>query len=516
MVPHKFTRRRRRIIRPVPRAPLMQVCTDTDMFGSWFSDRASWMVWFTFLKALFCLPMTREELHIYKKYSQRDKVPYDLVTEAWLIVGRRGGKSLILALVAVYLACFFDWLPFLQPGERGTIMIIAQDRKQTRVILRYIKAFLKNVPALSGHIITETAESVDLIDQITIEVHTASFRAVRGYTIIAALLDEIAWWRTDDSLNPDHEILEAVRPGMATIPGAILLAASSPYAKRGVLWNSFKDYFGKKESEGDNVLIWKAPTWAMHPGIKRTGRIISKAYQRDRSAASAEYGAEFRSDVESFFTDDAVAAITATGRFELPPISGMRYFGFTDPSGGSKDSYTLGIAHLEDKVPVLDVLRETKPPFSPKNTTKDYAKLLKEYGVRTVKGDRYAGEWPREQFRDNGVKYEVSKRTASDLYLDLLPIVNSGGCELLDVFGLKHQLLGLDRRTRKSGKDLVDHGPGGHDDLANVAAGAIVQAHDCIPSANINMKDAIVAQRLVGAGEELGMEGSMRDAMEIY
>jgi Endoribonuclease L-PSP len=50
------------------------------------------------------------------------------------------------------------------------------------------------------------------------------------------IADEIAYWPIDESsAEPDSEIINALRPGMATIPGALLLAASSPYARRGEL-----------------------------------------------------------------------------------------------------------------------------------------------------------------------------------------------------------------------------------------------------------------------------------------
>jgi hypothetical protein len=59
-----------------------------------------------------------------------------------------------------------------------------------------------------------------------IEVHTASFRAVRGYTVVACIADEVAFWRSDESANPDVEIPNGLRPGMATVPGALLLCIS--------------------------------------------------------------------------------------------------------------------------------------------------------------------------------------------------------------------------------------------------------------------------------------------------
>ena len=74
----------------------------------------------------------------------------------------------------------------------------------------------------------ETAESINLRNRVSIEIHTASFRSTRGYTIVAALLDELAFWPVDESsAEPDVEVINAIKPGMATVPNAMLLCASS-------------------------------------------------------------------------------------------------------------------------------------------------------------------------------------------------------------------------------------------------------------------------------------------------
>jgi len=96
-------------------------------------------------------------------------------------------------LCAVYLARFFNYRRHLAPGERGTVMVIAADRKQSRVVLRFIRALLMQVPMLARMIERETAESFDLNNSVTIEVATASYRTTRGYSIVAALLDELAF-----------------------------------------------------------------------------------------------------------------------------------------------------------------------------------------------------------------------------------------------------------------------------------------------------------------------------------
>ena len=145
---------------------------------------------------------------------------------------------------------------------------------------------------------------------------------------------------------------------------------------------------------------------------------------------------------------------------------------FIDPAGGSgNDSMTGAIGHMERSKVIIDTIREYKPPFSPKYVVEELSKLLKRYGIRRATGDRYTGQWAVERFRECGVRYEACDLSKSDLYLELLPVLNTGEIELPDHPELIHQLCNLERRTRSGGKDKIDHLPGGHDDLANVVAG---------------------------------------------
>ncbi|WP_223843379.1 hypothetical protein [Sinorhizobium fredii] len=383
------------------------------------------------------------------------------------MIGRRGGKSFVAALVAVFLACFFDYRPYLAPGERGTIMVIAADKKQARVILRYIAAMLNGIEMLKEMKARETANGFDLDNAVSIEVGTASFRSSRGYTYVAVLCDEIAFWRTDDAAEPDFAILDAIRPGMATIPNAMLLCMSSPYARKGALWDAFRRFYGKDGTP----LVWKATTREMNPSIPQSH--IDRALERDHASAMAEYMAEFRSDIEAFVTREVVEACVSPGVHERPFVRGTKYKAFVDPSGGSNDSFTMAIAHREDGRIVHDLTRERKPPFSPEATIAEFCKTLKDYGITEVHGDRYGGEFPREHFRKHGIGYRLSDKPRTDLYIELLPNLNSGKADLLDSPALVNQIVGLERRVSRGGKESIDHAPGGHDDLANSVAGAV-------------------------------------------
>jgi hypothetical protein len=143
----------------------------------------------------------------------------------------------------------------------------------------------------------------------------------------------------------------------------------------------------------------------------------------------------------------------------------------------------MAIAHREpDGLIALDCMREARAPFQPESVVADFCLTLASYGIGKVVGDRYAGEWPREQFKKRNVDYVPSERVKSDIYRDALPLLNSRKCQLLDIRRLISQLHGLERRTARGGKDSIDHGPGQHDDLANAVAGAIVlAAHHEVP-----------------------------------
>jgi len=447
---------------------ILDAVRDSKLFAPWFKNPETWRAWFAYLAALFALPMDAEALALYQKHTGRREPPTEPATESWLVVGRRGGKSLIAAIVSAFVAVFRDYSSILTPGERGTVMVLAADRRQARTVFRYIAGFFDNVPMLARMVESRTKESITLNNRISIEVHTASFRAVRGYTIVAAICDEVAFWRDDSTANPDVETIAALRPAMATVPGALLIGISSPYSRRGVLWESFKRHWGV---EGGRVIVWRGTSAEMNPTINPD--VIARAYEEDEASASAEYGAEFRRDIEGYASRDAVDAVTAPGRLELPPIDGVSYFAFVDPSGGASDSMTLAIAHREDRTAVLDAVREVRPPFSPEAVVSEFAETLEHYRVGQVTGDRYGAEWVAEAFRKAGISYKPAPKPKSDLYRELLPAINSQTVELLDHPKLIAQLCSLERRTARGGRDSIDHPPRGHDDVANVLAGVV-------------------------------------------
>lgn len=452
-----------------------EACLDPNLFGPWFSGE-TWATWRVLDKALFGEPLSSEEMKTFRLLTGREQAPTSPVQEAWLVMGRRSGKDVKAASIATYLATLgevlYDYSQYLVPGERGVVQLLAVDRDQAKVCLGYLKAFFRQ-PMFEREATKINADSVDLKNGLTIEITTNDQRRVRGRTVIAVVFDEVAFWRNDNSANPDTDVYNAVKPAMLTIPTAMLIGISSPYSRKGLLWNKHRDHYGKPSP---SILVAQAPTWVMNPNVQRDGDFLRQAFEEDHSSAAAEFGAQFRTDVEALLTREAIEAVIEPGVYERAPVAGVTYHAFVDPSGGSADSMTLAIGHKERTTGGvhLDAVREQKPPFSPEDTVEEFCKLLKLYRISRVIGDRYAGEWPREQFRKHGVTYEPSAKPKSDLYRDLLPLINSGKADLIDHARLKTQLIGLERRTSRGGRDSIDHAPGAHDDIANAVAGCLV------------------------------------------
>lgn len=451
---------------------IISAISDPNLFGKAFGDLESWKSWIVCLKALFALEMTSEELEVFKIHTGRERPPSQPVREGFLIIGRRGGKSRIAALVTTFLACFRNYS--FAPGEKGVAMLISVDRRQSRVCYRYVDGIFNSIPVLGDLIERRTADCIDLRNNVSIEIHTASFRSLRGYSVCCAVCDEISFWRSEESQNPDKEIIDSIRPGMSSVPSSMLIGISSPYSRKGVLWASYKKYYGV---ESDRVLIWVGDTMSMNPTVDPG--IIDEAFAEDSVVAASEYGRDgtiqFRQDLESFVDRAVVEACVIQGRFELPYLKDFKYTAFCDPSGGSSDSMTLAIGHRENNRVVLDAIRERKPPFSPEDVILEFVQTLNTYRVQAVRGDKYGGEWPRERFRVSGIAYETAEKTKSEYYLNFLPLINSRSIEMLDHGKLVNQLVSLERRTGRSGKDSIDHTPGGHDDVVNSVAGVAVE-----------------------------------------
>lgn len=401
--------------------------------------------------------------------------PRRRVKQLWLLVGRRGGKDSVASLIAAQYAPYADEGVALRVGERVLVACIATDKDQAGIVFNYIRGLYETKPGLKrlvdGKLPNSYQGSIYLKNNVEIRVVTNNFRAPRGRTIALAIGDEICFWRDDGSANPDAEVFNALRPSMMTVPDSMFIGISSVYRTKGLAYERWERYYGEKGT--DDVLVVLAPSRAFNPTLSQEE--IESAIEEDPDKGRAEYLSIWRRDLEDFVSKEVVDAAVISGRAEIEPVRGTLYVAFVDPSGGSADSMTMAIAHenAEGRA-VLDLVREVRPPFSPDSVVEEFAATMKKYRINACRGDRYGGEWPRERFTVHGIDYEVSELTKSEIYRESLPLLNARRVELLDHRVLKTQLMTLERRTARGGRDSIDHAPGSHDDVANAALGALV------------------------------------------
>lgn len=444
--------------------------SDPLVFGPVLGDPSTWVTWRTIVKSMMAEPLTGEERAIFDVIAGGREPPRERVSEVYIRKGRRGGGSRMGGMLAAYAAGFLAPSVPVSPGEEALVVSVAPTTRQASKVIRYAKGFIAESPVLSASVVSETANEVRLEGDVVLTTRAADTDTIRGDTIVMAIFDELAFWSGEDSANPDREIYTAIAPSLLTTNG-LIVGISSPYAKRGLLYEKCSRHFGKNDPR---VLVIQAETWTLNPMIPRDHPLVVARFEEDPVAAAAEHGMGWREDVEDFLSRDAVDRCVDVGVTERPPEPGVRYVAFVDPSGGSRDSMTLCIGHEEAGVVVVDAIRETVPPFSPEACVEAFAETLALYGVTRVTGDRYGGEWPRERFSKAGITYEIAEKSKSGLYSDTLAAVNGKRVRLLDNRRLVNQLCALERRTsRGAGRDTIDHPPGGRDDVANAVAGLV-------------------------------------------
>lgn len=446
-----------------------QALLDPALLGAGLDDVSTWKPWLSVLKATYGLRLTAAEQTFLTSVSGGREAPAAPVSELWCIIGRRSGKSRVAAAVATWTALQAHRLA---AGETGHVLCLSASRGQARTIFRYCLGFLEGAPMLAREIEGVTADEIRLRNGVEIATHVNSFRSVRGRTILAAIFDEIAFWRDDASANPDREVYRAVLPSLAA-SGGPLVAISTPYRKTGLLYERHKSYFGQDDPD---VLIVQGASQLFNPTLKPA--MIDRAIRDDPEAAGAEWNAEFRSDIDAFLDDGQITAAVDVGRpRELPPRPGLSYSAFVDASGGRSDAYTICIGHRHGDRFIADVVAGQAPPFNPSVVTARMASMVQQYSCRKVTGDNFAAEWVATAWRSQGLIYERADMPASALYLEALPAFMREQISIPDHPVLIRELRGLERRTSRMGRDTVSHPPGGHDDYANSLAGCLRVAH---------------------------------------
>jgi hypothetical protein len=298
---------------------IIETMDDEKLFGPWFAGK-SWDSWRCALKASTGLPLSGSERQLFQQIAGDRNPPKRPVREAWFAVGRRGGKDSATSLLAAHKAAFFDpKAAKLRRGERASVLCLACDREQAKIVLGYVKSFFRDISFLKRMVEREVADGLQLNNGIDIVVSTSDFRSVRGRAVALAIFDELSFWKAEHSSSPDVEVYNAIKPGTMTV-GGMIIGISSPYKKSGLLYEKWRDYFGT--DDGD-VLVIRAPSLTMNPTLDASQ--IAAEIARDPAAGKAEWLAEWRDDLATFLDRALIETAVDAGVTVRPRVPNAKY-----------------------------------------------------------------------------------------------------------------------------------------------------------------------------------------------
>jgi len=464
----------------LPLLPVRTCLEDRDLLGLGIEGE-SWASMKTLCIAAFGEPLTPDERVVFEQLTGRPQEPLQRVKRFVVVVGRRGGKSVIAARASVYVATCCDHSAALNVGEKGIVLCVAENVEQAKVVFDYCVGIVETSPVLKKEVVTIRRQAIVFKNGVEIQVRAASARGLRGPTYVAVVCDELAAWYRSSGPNADREIMTAIEPALMTTKG-MLIVISTPRPRAGVLWNLYSKNFGPDGPP--STLVAQGSTLQFNTTLDPAE--IAAAIADDPTENTSEYMAVFRTDLESFIQREVIEACVVPQRFMLPYQSRYEgeYVAFTDPSSGRSDEMTLCIGHVErrpkddgeeDFVCVIDYLRGAVAFISPDALVAEFCDAMKGYHLSEVYGDNYAAAFAQELFNKNGVTYRLSELNKSQIYSQIIPVLNSPRrVELLEDRKMVDQFVMLERRVgRGTGRDSIDHPPGAHDDRSNAVAGVL-------------------------------------------
>ena len=452
---------------------IISAIKDGNLLRSFLEDKdgsiKTWLNWMTALRVLYGLPLSVKRAALIKFCTGRDidKLPKNGFDEALFLTGRRSGKSKIAALAGAFESVLSGREKQLSKGEKGLVIICAPSKKQSRIVKGYLRAIFE-IDLFQTEIVSEEKDGFTLSNGVEIWIMAGDWRTIRGFTLLAAIVDEVCFFGYDaeSKIRSDTELIRAIKPSLATTGGK-LVCISSPYAKRGWSYKKYKKNFGNDKAK---TLVWNCSSRTMNETLPQS--VVDDALSEDLQSAKSEYLGEFRDDIAAYLPRETIESVVIVGRKELLHVSDYNYFAFVDVSGGRSESSAVAIGHRDKKKKVIvDFIKEYKAPHNPHAVIGSICEILRRFNIKRITGDNYGAEFVAAAFKASGFIYDKSQLSKSQLYLELIPQICSNQIELLDDEILINQLSNLERRTRSGGKDTVDHPQGGKDDVANVIAG---------------------------------------------
>ena len=387
--------------------------------------------------------------------------------------GRRGGKSLVADVLAVYDATMRDHLREgrLRASEPRTAAIIAQNLDKAQRHVSNCLGLIRHSKRLSRMVVEETTDRITFGNGSVIQAYPCSARSIRGDAWSSVILDELGHYVTsDEGPAAGDRVYEAARPALAQFAGAgWCVAISTPLWKKGRFWTLVQQATSGRYPEFHYRHL---DTATMNPTISADW--LENERKRDPDLYLREYAAQFIDGASAYLCgEDVLGCKRETGI--LPPVQGRNVYEASIDPAFARDNFALCVAHREDGCTVVDgVWTWKRAGFEA--VLDELTAILGRYRVRKARTDQFSEAAIREGLQKRGIEaiYEPwTQESKAEAFGRLKAAINTRSIEIPNDAELIEELCGLEARPTPGGKYRIAAAGSGHDDRATVVASVV-------------------------------------------
>lgn len=436
--------------------------------------------------------------------STKYEYPMELKNRINFIAGRRSGKSLLAAVLALYFAIVTNYKPYLKKHPYATVLILSHSKEFSEELLELIKNLIYSSPILERLLdVTEQKRLRQSVfnlrvpfkdgntveySKVMIRIGAADKRTVRGKAVCVLICDEIAFWNlSEKSVDTDEEILRAARPSLSQFQGkGYIFKLSSPGIKQGTLYNEYSKFEQKTLPNG--YVIFKAPTWVWNRGISE--ETYREEFKVDPTGFWVEFGANFADSISNFISPDFVDACVVKGHPQLMPEAerlSVTYHAAID-AAFKKDRFVFTIVgHSRGKIRQY-VLKKwegsQKKPVKASEVAAQIKQICEEYDITQIYADQFAFQPLSEIFSQYGLTLEEKPFTVAlkrQIFFNLKKLIHNKQIDILDDDVLVNEIKQLQVEQTNNRNIKIHHPPGGSDDaVCALAVATFFSAEDML------------------------------------
>lgn len=344
------------------------------------------------LKVFYGLPLDAEDLKeiVWLEKNKGIKLPVYAMDgrqfrELVLVIGRRGGKTFMVSIIAAYeaykLITKYDPQSYynLPPDEQIYILNAATSGDQALVMFAAIKSRIRNCKWFEPYISKDYTEELrlftkkDLEDNIKIREYNAlqkyqvdrrkekdgsiiilsthsNSRSIRGKGAIVVIFDELAHFLDNQGNQSGSIVYDAVTPSTKTFgEDGKIISISSPWGKAGKFYELYElgiSYDDKGYQKVDGMIVLQYSSWEFNPALPKES--FRADFIKNPESARTEFGAEFADVANAAFNPMHIDRMVNANKRKLwignPNTS---YFMTIDPAK-SGDVFVAAWGHLEE------------------------------------------------------------------------------------------------------------------------------------------------------------------------